>query len=417
MKNENVTNALLQNNQSLSASNTCTYLDNAATTAVYPEAIARMNEILMECNGNSSSGHLKGREALALFEDSMKTIASSLQTKSDNVIFTSGGSESNNQAIWAGLGGLTKVVKNLLNHTPQTMASTRIEHLATKKLVEELGVLGLNVYWLPLRQSGLVDVEQFEFDLKNGLRIDLLSVHHAQNEMGTLQDVQVLSCLLKKYQPAAKLHVDAVQSYLKAGFDFGKFPLVDYVSISAHKIGGPKGAGVLALSPRLGIEEFRGILLGSSQQHGARPGTIPVALACATATAVAIGAQHFDRDRQQLKELREYLEQRLVAQFGRDLTVHGPREERYRAPQTLFFSLRGLVSYDAILALSERGICVSAGSACSSTKADSRLLPNAVLKELKFDEALSTSVLRVSLSHSNTKADLETFIQALVALR
>ena len=386
------------------------YFDNAATTNPLPIVIERLTELTTTVMGNSMSAHRKGRQAQDVLDRAHETIGRHFNVPPSHVIFTSGGTESNNLAIWGALGGLIQAFNWVKSGggTGKIMTTT-VEHAASTKVFETLECMGAPVSWLGVDQDGFLNMTQLESELSTG-RLKLLSMHHAQNEVGVLQDMRAISQAVRTKHPDALIHIDAVQSFMKVPVNLEELG-VDLVSISAHKFGGPKGVGALILGRRLESRNPKiGTLInGSPQQFGIRPGTVPVPAIGALVAAVEWGEKQLTGNRVKLLQLRE----RLTSQLPKQALINGPADisanNTRRAPQTISFSIPGLPSAVAVEALSALGFCVSAGAACHSTNPK----PNETLMEMGLGRERALSAIRVSFSADNTIEEVDAFIGAL----
>ncbi len=379
------------------------YFDNAASTPVLPEALEKMQNAHETYYANSSSNHKLGRQAQDLFFECCETLGKYFDVPPNHVIFTSGGTESNNLAAWGALGGLLEGVKWLKSGSEGRLITSKAEHPSNTKVFDLLEQMGASVKWIGLNQEGFLKLEDLEKELESRTRY--LSFHHVQSETGTAQKLSEINHLIRRKQPDAIFHTDAVQSFMKLPLNFDTDG-VDMLSISSHKIGGPKGIGALILSrkfqkrsqPKIGA-----LIHGSSQQHGVRPGTVPVPLIAGFLSAVELGVLNFDKNIQKLSTLKE----RLASQLPKDAHINTAKTSS--TPQTLNFSIIGLPSAVAVEALSSRGFCVSAGSACNSSNPK----PNATLIEMGKPQDIALSSIRISLSPKNTEAQIDSFIAAL----
>jgi cysteine desulfurase len=387
------------------------YFDNAATTAPLAVVTERLVELSNQVMGNSHSAHKKGRQALEVLDQSHETMGRYFDVPPSHVVFTSGGTESNNLAIWGALGGLAQAfhwLKTTASDQKSKLITSTIEHAATGKVFESLECMGAPVAWLGVDADGFLNLAQLEEELS--VRPKLISIHHAQNEIGVVQDIKRISQMVRAKYPDTIIHIDAVQSYMKVPFSIEDLD-VDMVSISAHKLGGPKGIGALVLgrrfenrNPKIGT-----LINGSPQQSGMRPGTVPVPTIGAFVAAVEWGVRNFEENRGRMFALRE----RLASKLPKIAVINGPgdlsRENHRRAPQTLSFSIPGLPSPVTVEALSARGFCVSSGAACNSTNPK----PNETLMEMGVGRDRALSAVRVSFSPFNTLEEVDAFAAAL----
>ena len=368
------------------------YLDNSATTRCFDEVTQLMTKIMCEDYGNPSSMHHKGVEAEQYLRYSRETLAKILKVNEKEIFFTSGGTESDNIAI---------IGTAMANHrTGRHLITTQIEHPAVLQPMRYLEEQGFRVTYLPVDKQGKISLE----DLQNAICRDtiLVSIMHTNNEIGTLEPIAEAGALIKRINPRTLFHVDAVQG-------FGKFRIypyrmnIDLLSVSAHKIHGPKGVGFLYINSKAKISP---IIYGGGQQRGMRSGTENVPGIAGLAKASEIMYANLDRDMDHLYELRDMFI-RGVSDLE-DVKVNGCMGTD-SAAHIVSLSVRGIRSEVLLHALEERGIYVSAGSACSSHKPQ----PSATLKAIGVDKDLLGSTIRFSFSVFTTKEDIEYTLQAL----
>ena len=368
------------------------YLDNSATTRCFDEVTQLMTKIMCEDYGNPSSMHHKGVEAEQYLRYSRETLAKILKVNEKEIFFTSGGTESDNIAI---------IGAAMANHrTGRHLITTQIEHPAVLQPMRYLEGQGFRVTYLPVDKQGRIRLE----DLQNAICRDtiLVSIMHTNNEIGTLEPIAEAGELIKRLNPRTLFHVDAVQG-------FGKFRIypsrmnIDLLSVSAHKIHGPKGVGFLYINSKAKISP---IIYGGGQQRGMRSGTENVPGIAGLAKASEIMYANLDRDMDYLYSLRDMFI-RGVSDLE-DVKVNGCKGTE-SAAHIVSLSVRGIRSEVLLHALEERGIYVSAGSACSSHKPQ----PSATLKAIGVDKDLLGSTIRFSFSVFTTKDDIEHTLQAL----
>jgi len=363
------------------------YLDWNATTPLRPEAKAAM-VAAWELSGNPSSVHAEGRHARRLVEDARAAVAVAVGAPPRNVIFTSGGTEANASALTPGLRGpagspVQRLLISAVEHA-SVMAGGRFAANAISKIA--------------VTPSGLVDLGDLRTRLASGPAA-LVSIMAANNETGALQPIREAARIV--HEAGGLLHVDAIQA-------LGKLPLdikalgADVTTLSAHKIGGPKGVGALVLSEGLlGVEP---LLRGGGQERGHRAGTENVAgiAGFGAAAKAAVGALEADRPR--LEGLRDRLEAGLrqtpgAIIFSRDVP---------RLPNTTLFTVPGLRAVTAVIGFDLAGVAVSSGSACSSGKVQ----PSHVLEAMGFGPKLAEGAVRLSLGWSTTETDIDSALQA-----
>lgn len=366
------------------------YLDHAATTPV-PQAVAdRMVEILTGQFGNPSAQYPLGRQAAALVEESRAAIAAILRCKASSLVFTSCGTESNNwairSAVWHG------------RHIGRHIITTAVEHSAVVEPVKALAQEGYAVTYLKPDSRGNITAQQV-FD---ALRQDtvLVSVMLVNNETGCVFPVEEIARGLRERNSRALLHCDAVQGFLKvpcAPADWG----VDLMSLSAHKIGGPKGIGALYVNPTL--RSFRPLLFGGGQERGLRSGTEATAQIAGFAKAAELRADNLSEKLAHMAALKAYCREKLLTIPGMEAVSDGA------APHILCMSLPGYPSANIVTDLGEQGVCISAGSACHKGKASH------VVTAMGLPKRTAAGVFRVSFGPETTEADIDALFEALKA--
>ena len=364
------------------------YLDHAATTPV-PKAVAdAMYEVLTGQFGNPSSQYPMGQEAKQLVEGCRSVIAGALGCQSKNLYFTSCGTESDNWAIqaavWQG------------RHNGRHIITTAVEHSAVLESCKWLEKQGCEVTYLQPDRDGNIRVEQVE----NALREDtvLVTMMLVNNETGCLFPVKETAQLLKAKKSKALLHSDAVQGFMKVDCD----PVgwgVDMMSLSAHKIGGPKGIGALYIADS--FRNVRPLLPGGGQESGLRSGTEATAQIAGFAKAVELRSEHLAQKLQHTAEIKEYCREKLLTIPGMVSVGNGT------APHILSMALSGYPSANIVTDLGEKGICISAGSACHRGKSSH------VVSTLGLDKRTAAGVIRISFSPDTTKEDIDTLCAAL----
>ncbi len=364
------------------------YLDHAATTPV-PKAVAdAMYEVLTGQFGNPSSQYPMGQEAKQLVEGCRSVIAKALGCQGKNLYFTSCGTESDNWAIqaavWQG------------RHNGRHIITTAVEHSAVLESCKWLEKQGWEVTYLQPDKDGNIHVEQVE----NALREDtvLVTMMLVNNETGCLFPVKETAQLLKAKKSKALLHSDAVQGFMKVDCD----PVgwgVDMMSLSAHKIGGPKGIGALYIADS--FRNVRPLLPGGGQEGGLRSGTEATAQIAGFAKAVELRSEHLAQKLRHTAEIKEYCREKLLTIPGMVSVGNGT------APHILSMALSGYPSANIVTDLGEKGICISAGSACHRGKSSH------VVSTLGLDKRTAAGVIRISFSPDTTKEDIDTLCAAL----
>ena len=362
------------------------YFDHAATTPVLPQAAQAVGEAMLRF-GNPSARYALGREAAGRLEDARQKVADALRCERGEVIFTSGGTEGDNWAVSA-----AKARKK--GH----IITSAVEHSAVLEPVKALAQQGYEVTYLPVDAAGRVSPD----DLSAALREDtvLLSLMLVNNETGAVEPVAECVRRAKRFSGRIFCHTDAVQGFLKVPFTPRELG-VDALTISGHKIGAPKGIGAMYLKKG---GKLKPLILGGGQEGGLRSGTESTVLAEGLAAAAEYGRAHLAEHTAALSGLRDYAAARLLAQVPRLQVVC-----RGEAPHILAVTLPGYKSEVVVRFLSDRGICVSSGSACHRGK------PSHVYAALGLPKPWLDGMLRVSFGPENTAGDVDELAQALQA--
>jgi cysteine desulfurase len=363
-----------------------TYLDNNATTQVAPEVFEAMLPWLCESYGNPSSVYRLGRQASAALDDARARVAALAGCQEGEVIFTSCGTESINTAILSALA---------LDPDKRHIVTSAVEHSATVKLCEHLAQRGYEITWLPVDSLGLLDPADLEKAITDETAI--VSLMWANNETGVLFPVEEISSITHRHKVV--LHLDAVQAFGKVPIDLDSLG-VEFVSFSGHKIYAPKGVGALYANRRVRYTP----LLRGSQEEGRRGGTQNVASIVAFGKATELAGIPLDTST--LKHLRDRLESHLLS------TIPGVVRNGHadlRLPNTSNLSFEGIESEAALILLDERGICCSAGSACSSGSVH----PSHVLKAMGLSNDMARSSLRFSVGRLTSEADIDAACKAI----
>ena len=370
------------------------YLDNSATTRCFDEVRELMSDIMDRHYGNPSSMHMAGVEAENHIKYASDTFAKLLKVSTKEILFTSGGTESDNLALIGCALANQRAGKHII--------TTKIEHPAVLEPCSYLDKEGFEVTYLDVDEAGRVRPE----DLKAALRDDtiLVSVMYVNNEIGSLQPIGELGRIIKEHNPAALFHVDAVQGFGKVRIN-PKREHIDLLSISGHKIHGPKGVGVLYINEKVKI---RPIIYGGGQQRGLRSGTENVPGIAGMAKAAELLYTDFDDKINRLYELKSYFVNELLKLEG--VTVNGvPSSVEQTAPHIVSASVDGIRAEVLLHALEEKGIYVSSGSACASNKP----AISATLKAIGVKRELLDSTIRFSMSVETTREELDTALDAL----
>ena len=368
------------------------YLDNSATTRCSDRACQLMVDLLTKDYGNPSSLHMKGIEAERFVETAKKKIAKTLRVSEKEIIFTSGGTESNNLAIIGTAMANQRAGKHII--------TTSIEHPSVKNPMVFLEEQGFEITYLKVDQDGIIDLKQLE----EAVRQDtiLVSLMLINNEIGAVEPVEEAARIIHGKNPAALIHVDAVQAY-------GKMQIVpkrlgiDLLSVSGHKIHGPKGIGFLYIKDKTKIKP---ISYGGGQQKGMRSGTLNTPGIAGLGLAAQESYTDFEAKMDQLYELKSYFVQEVSK--IEQAYVNG-KTGRDSAPHIVSVSFEGIRSEVMLHALEDRNVYVSAGSACSSHH------PSAVntLHSIGLSPARQESTIRFSFSVYTTKEELDLALQAL----
>lgn len=364
------------------------YLDNSATTRPCPEAVAAVTDALTESWGNPSALYQFGLNAAHRLREAHCQTAAALGAEPNRVFFTSGGTEADNWAIYGTVKRLGKRGKHIV--------TTAVEHHAVLNAMKDLESQGYRVTYLPPDSAGRVTPDA----LKAALQKDtiLVSIMMVNNETGAVMPIPQLAKLTHRLCPDAYFHTDAVQGFLKIPFQ-AKTLGADLISVSSHKVHGPKGAGALYISPRL--KSFPPLLLGGGQEQGYRSGTEATPAIFGFAAACEAVSRPLSGTVSQEKALLEWLAGELEKLEG--ITVNGSHD----SPHILSVSVPGVPTQNSINILQDAGICVSAGSACakghrSHTLSAMRLAPEVI-----------DSAFRVSISQYTTKEELEALLRVV----
>ena len=357
------------------------YLDNSATTKPCREAVEAMTKALTEGWANPSALYNFGIDAAHALRDARIAVAKAMGAEPDRVFFTSGGTEADNWAIFGTAKRLGKRGKHII--------TTAIEHHAVLNCMKELESQGFDVTYLQPDHLGNISLES----LKAALRKDtiLVSIMMVNNEVGAVMPIEKMAKLTHKLCPDAFFHTDAVQGFLKVPFA-AKTLGADLITVSSHKVHGPKGAGALYISPRL--KSFPALLLGGGQEGGYRSGTEATPAIFGFAAAASAGAAAFREDIAKEKDLLNNLIQKLCKLDG--VKINGAHD----APHILSLSIPGVPTQNSINILQDAGICVSAGSACAKGHR-SRTLTAMNLAPETMDGSF-----RVSLCRDTTEEEL-----------
>lgn len=366
------------------------YADNAATTPVLEDVLDQMIPYYKDYYGNPSSLYSAGREAKKAVELSRETIAECLNASPSEILFTSGGSEADN---WAIRGVAFEQKKKGKNH----IISSKIEHHAVLHTLEYLEKQGFEVTYLDVDKDGLVDPKDLEAEIKDTTA--LVTIMYANNEIGTIQPIPEIGAICKKHNVI--FHTDAVQAVGNVKIDV-KEQNIDLLSLTAHKIHGPKGIG--ALYVRKGIK-ISNLIFGGAQERGLRAGTENVAGIVGLAAAMKISCSTIDERIAKLTKLRDTMIKGALTIEKSRLNGHPTK----RLPGNVNLCFEGVEGESLLLMLDMLGICASSGSACTSGS----LNPSHVLLALGLSHEVAHGSLRLTFSDQNTMEDVEYIIESL----
>ncbi|WP_246333942.1 cysteine desulfurase family protein [Thermoactinomyces mirandus] len=369
------------------------YLDNSATTETDPAVISVMADVMKKIYGNPSSLHGIGVKAERLMEQARKVVADALSCLPHEIVFTSGGTEANNMVI--------RGVAEAYHHRGNHMITSPIEHPSVYHVFQYLKQKGWKITELPVDSSGRVNPADVETALTD--ETVLVSVMHVNNEVGTIQPVEEIGNRLKKY-PKVMFHVDAVQS-------FGKIPLhpsrshIDFLTISGHKLHGPKGIGCLYKRKNLTLPS---LLLGGGQERGLRSGTENLPAIAGLAKAVLLAKEAEETFYQKYQTWKEMILTRIENELT-GVKINGDIDDG-GAPYILNLSFPGLKSEVIVHALEKEQVYVSSKSACSSKKEE----PSRVLKAMGLTDQEALGSIRISMGRMNVEEDIKQCCDVLV---
>jgi len=364
------------------------YLDNSATTKPCTEAVEAMTKALTEGWANPSALYSFGIDAAHALRDARIAVAKAMGAEPDRVFFTSGGTEADNWAIFGTVKRLGKRGKHII--------TTAIEHHAVLNCMKDLENQGFDVTYLQPDNLGNISVDS----LKAALRKDtiLVSIMMVNNEVGSVMPIEKMAKLTHKVCPDAIFHTDAVQGFLKVPFT-AKTLGADLITVSSHKVHGPKGAGALYISPRL--KSFPALLLGGGQESNYRSGTEGTPAIAGFAAAAAAGAATFREDITREKELLNGLVEKLCKLDG--VKINGAHD----APHILSLSIPGVPTQNTINILQDADICVSAGSACAKGHRSH------TLTAMNLSPEIMDGSFRVSICKDTTQEKLDRLVEII----
>ena len=369
------------------------YFDHAATTAVREEVLKEMLPYFSLDFGNASSIYSLGRHNKKVIENSREKVAKAINANTKEIYFTGCGSESDNLAIK----GVAYANQNKGKH----IITTKIEHHAVLNSCETLEKKGFKVTYLNVDKDGFISLEELENSITN--ETILISVMFANNEIGTIQQIKKIGQIAKKYN--IYFHTDAVQAIGNVRIDVRDMN-IDLLSMSAHKFYGPKGVG--ALYVKNGVE-FEKIQDGGHQEKNKRAGTENVPGIVGMGKAIELIYKNFDEYNNKLKNLRDYYFSQVEKRI-KNIKINGDRENRL--PGNANISFKGVDGEELLLYLDAKGICASAGSACTTGSTS----PSHVLVAIGLNDEFSNGSLRVTFGIDNTKEDVDFLVDALVEI-
>lgn len=369
------------------------YFDNASTTKPSNEVVREMMQTYVTAFGNPSSLHSFGRESVALIDKARSQIAKAIGAKPNEIYFTSGGTEANNWAIR----GLAYANRSKGNH----IITSKIEHPSILEECKKLENEGFEVTYLDVDEKGIVKLEELLHYINN--KTILISIMSANNEVGTVQHIQAIAKTAN--EKGIKFHTDAVQAIGNVVFDVDAMG-IDAMTISSHKINGPKGVGALYVKSGVKIDN---LIVGGKQERGLRGGTQNVPAIVGFGKAIELAREEMASKNKKIRVLSEYLLKKLDENFE-DIKFNGHLVQR--VPGIVNISFDYIKAESIITILDLNGIAVSAGSACSAGTVE----VSHVLKAMGLDDIMAQGAIRISLSASNTKEEIDYFIEKLVPI-
>lgn len=364
------------------------YLDNAASTPIHKQVLDEMIPFLQDQFGNPSSIHKYGRSSLRAIQNARKQIANLINADSKEILITSGGTESNNTALF----GTAQLKKG------NQIITSSIEHDAILEPCKILEKQGFEIIRIPVNSDGLVNPKDIENSISS--KTCLVSIMFANNEVGTIQPIEEISKICHKNN--VPFHTDAVQAVGKVELDVKKIG-IDMLSISSHKINGPKGVGALYIKKGIEIEPF---IYGGGQESGMRSGTENVASIVGFGKACQLAKENMEKNISHLKKLQQKLITKVIEEIPK-VTFNGHKEKRI--PNNTHFTFLGVNGEDLIIKLDENGIAASTGSACSvHVQKESH-----VLREMGFSHDQIAGSLRLTIGIHNTESEIEKTVEIL----
>lgn len=378
------------------------YLDYASATPVLPEVLAKMLPYFTESFGNASAIHDEGMVAKRVVNECREKVARLLVVQSDQVTFTSGGTESNNLAI---LGTVQKYINSGSHYSGLEIITTKIEHPATIKTVEYLEGLGVAITYAPVDNTGKIILNELTNLLSE--KTVLVSVAYVNSEIGTIQDVGAIARIIaktnKQNNSEIKFHIDGAQAPLWLPCDLPRLGC-DMISLDSGKFGGGKGVGVLA---RKRDTKISNINYGGGQEGGLRPGTESVAGIVGFTEALQIVQSAWQINTENVSDVRDYFIKKVQTEIP-NVSINGAMGSD-RVANNVNISIPGIDSEFAVVVLDNKGIACSTKSACSSSGGGE----STVVKEISGDQARAMTTLRFTLGTQTTKTDIDTVVEVL----
>jgi len=364
------------------------YLDNSATTKPFQEVVDEVIKYLMDEYGNPSSLYRMGITVEKGIRASREEVAKVINSLPEEIYFTSGGTESNNLAIWSAFHSSQR------RERPLHMITTTIEHPSVYEMFRYFERLGVEITYLPVDRHGKINLEQLADSIKDNTC--LVSIMHVNNEIGTIQEVEKIGNIIYQSNPKTLFHVDGVQAFCKVPVSL-KNSNIHFYSMSGHKIHGPKGVGALYI--KKGVRPTS-MFYGGGQEQGLRPGTENVPAIMGFGKAVQIYSKNAEKYHNHLMKLKKILSQEMLSQVH-ETVINGPHPDE-GAPHIINISFIGIRAEVLLHALEQRGIMVSTGSACSSR----RRRVSHVLTAIGLNHTQAEGAIRFSLSPLNTEDEI-----------
>jgi cysteine desulfurase len=365
------------------------YLDNNATTAIDPQVLDAMLPYLREQYGNPSSAYSFGKKVARAIDQAREQVASLVHCDPAEIVFTSCGTESDNSAIQSAL---------LIDRDRKHIVTSKVEHSAILKQAETLARRGYEISWLDVDEHGLLDLTVLEQAIRPDTAI--VSLMWANNETGVLFPIEEIAAICQRKQTI--FHTDAVQAVGKVPIDLGS-GAIQFLSLSGHKLHAPKGVGVLYVNRRARFNPF---LIGGSQEEKRRGGTHNTASIVGLGKAAELAAEHLAEENARVKNMRDRFEQEVMARIS-GIQINGDPDRRL--PNTANLAIEGADSEALLMLLDQKGVCCSAGSACTA----GALEPSHVLRAMGFSTERARASLRFSFGRFNTEQEVSSAIGIL----